>query len=78
MCRRLKLPGWVILACFLGLEWVDKSQPEVLVVLAEYKDAGNMNNDQNTQVLLIPRLALYLALGSYNLRTGLGSWLVCH
>jgi len=34
----------------LGLERGDKSQSEVLAVLAEYKDAGNMTIDQNTQV----------------------------
>ena len=34
----------------LGLERGDKSQSEVLAVLAEYKDAGNMTEEQNTQV----------------------------
>jgi len=34
----------------LGLERGDKSQAEVLAVLAEYKDSGNMTQDQNNQV----------------------------
>ena len=34
----------------LGLERGDKSQSEVLAVLAEYKDAGNITEEQNTQV----------------------------
>ena len=34
----------------LGLERGDKSQSEVLAVLAEYKDAGNMTEELNTQV----------------------------
>ena len=34
----------------LGLDRGDKSQSEVLAVLAEYKDAGNMTEEQNSQV----------------------------
>merc|ERR1719431_1234412 len=34
----------------LGLERGDKSQSEVLAVLAEYKDAGNMTEGQNTAI----------------------------
>merc|ERR1712240_569369 len=34
----------------LGLERGDKSQAEVLAVLAEYKDSGNMTQNQNNQV----------------------------
>jgi len=34
----------------LGLERGDKSQAEVLAVLAEYKDSGNMTQDQTNQV----------------------------
>jgi hypothetical protein len=34
----------------LGLEWGDKNQSEVLAVLAEYKDAGNMTEEQNSEV----------------------------
>merc|ERR1712002_307054 len=34
----------------LGLERGDKSQSEVLGVLAEYKDAGNMTEGQNTAI----------------------------
>merc|ERR1712240_272691 len=34
----------------LGLERGDKSQAEVLAVLAEYKDSGNMTQGQNNQV----------------------------
>ena len=34
----------------LGLERGERTQSEVLAVLAEYKDAGNMTEEQNSQV----------------------------
>merc|ERR1719466_285306 len=60
----------------LGLERGERTQSEVLAVLAEYKDAGNMTEEQNsqvqklavdTQVRMIQELVGVLGLSATNL-----------
>merc|ERR1719470_800704 len=67
----------------LGLERGDKSQSEVLAVLAEYKDAGNMTEEQNTQVQklavdtqvrMIQELVTVLGLTAQDLELSADQW----
>merc|ERR1719470_110066 len=67
----------------LGLERGDKSQSEVLAVLAGYKDAGNMTEEQNTQVQklavdtqvrMIQELVTVLGLTAQDLELSTDQW----